>query len=68
MLKRLLVLDIPRRSLLLTMVSLAQPTWAHWIQREQGLHFGHLTASALGGEVFQVIVGLLANHRTTPTV
>lgn len=64
-LKRLQTLDTPRRCLLLTMASLAQPHLALWLQREHQLTFGHLTASALGGEVFQVIAGLLANHRST---
>jgi hypothetical protein len=62
-LKRLNELDIPRRALLLTMVSLGLPHSGHWITREHGLHFGHLAACRLDGEVFQVLVGLLANYR-----
>lgn len=60
--KRLNSLDTPRRVLLLTMACLAEPQWADWLQREQGLHFGDLVHHQLGTEVFQVLVGILANH------
>ena len=62
LLKRLRGLDAPRRSLLLSMACLTNPKSAHWLQREQGMHFGDLTANQLGSDVFQVLVGLLANH------
>lgn len=63
--KRLNALDTPRRALLLTMVCLAEPAWADWLSAEHGLHFGHLAACRLDTEVFQVVVGLLANYRDT---
>jgi len=63
--KRLNALDTPRRVLLLTMVCLAEPKWADWLSAEQGLNFGHLAACRLDTEVFQVVVGLLANYRDT---
>lgn len=58
--KRLHSLDEPRRALLLTMACLVNPSSAHWLQREHGLHFGQLSAGLLDGEVFPVLVGLLA--------
>ncbi|MCY1382417.1 hypothetical protein D9M69_704390 [compost metagenome] len=61
LLKQLRSLDDSRRALLLTMACLANPDRADWLQREQGLHFGQLTAADLGTDVFQVLVGLLAN-------
>ena len=64
-LKALNGLDIPRRALLLTMACLANPGWATWLQREKGLHYGHLTAAHLGDQIFQVVVGLLASHGAT---
>ena len=68
LMKTLNRLDIPRKALLLTMVCLANPGWATWLQREHGLHFGHLSAAYLGDEIFQVVIGLLANHpETTPS-
>lgn len=62
LLKRLQTLDAPRRALLLTMACMANPTRADWLQGEVGLHFGQLTATDLGAEVFQVLVGLLATY------
>lgn len=67
LLKRLQALDSPRRALLLTMACLANPQRADWLQAEVGLHFGQLTATDLGTEVFQVLVGLLATFHTTPS-
>lgn len=64
-LKHLNSLDIPRRVLLLTMACLANPGWATWLQREKGLHYGHLNAAHLGDQIFQVVVGLLASHSAT---
>ncbi len=37
-----------------------------WLHQEAGLEFGQLAACRLGHDVFQVMVGLLANHRETP--
>lgn len=65
LLKRLRALEAPQRCLLLAMACLTNPKSAHWLQREHGLHFGHLAASHLDTEVFQVLVGLLANHDGT---
>lgn len=65
LLKRLATLGLPRRCLLLTMACLANPQSAHWLQREQGLHFGQLSDAALEHDVFQVLVGMLANVPTT---
>lgn len=62
LLKRLQILDHPRRTLLLAMACLANPTRAAWLQAEAGLQFGQLTAADLGAEVFQVLVGLLATY------
>lgn len=67
LLKALHVLDVQRRSLLLTMACLANPGWATWLQREFGLHYGHLGAAHLGDEIFTVVVGLLASYRDTPS-
>ncbi|MDG9784355.1 hypothetical protein [Metapseudomonas otitidis] len=67
LLKRLQALDTPRRALLLTMACLANPQRAEWLQAEVGLHVGQLTATDLGAEVFQVLVGLLATFHTTPS-
>jgi len=61
--KRLNALGTPHRALLLTMVCLADPQWAEWLSAEQGLHFGHLAACRLDADVFQIVVGLLANYR-----
>lgn len=66
LLKQLHSLEGPRRALLLAMACLAQPGIADWLQREQGLNFGQLTAADLGPEVFQVLVGLLATFHTHP--
>ncbi|MCU9047982.1 hypothetical protein OE470_06755 [Pseudomonas aeruginosa] len=63
LLKALHALDVPRRTLLLTMVCLANPGFATWMQREHGLHYGHMNACHLGSEIFQIVVGLLANHQ-----
>lgn len=63
LLKRLQALDTPRRALLLTMACLANPQRADWLQAEVGLHVGQLTATDLGAEVFQVLVGLLATFQ-----
>jgi len=63
LLKALHALDVPRRALLLTMVCLANPGFATWLQREHGLHYGHLNAGHLGSEIFQIVVGLLANQQ-----
>ncbi|HBO5298364.1 TPA: hypothetical protein L4W52_000372 [Pseudomonas aeruginosa] len=67
LLKRLQVLDSPRRALLLTMACLANPQRAAWLQAEVGLHVGQLTATDLGAEVFQVLVGLLATFHPAPS-
>lgn len=67
LLKSLQVLDSPRRALLLTMACLANPQRADWLQAEVGLHFGQLTSTDLGTDVFQVLVGLLATFHTNPT-
>lgn len=67
LLKRLQTLDTPRRALLLTMACIANPQRADWLQGEVGLHFGQLTATDLGTDVFQVLVGLLATFHTTPS-
>ncbi len=64
LLKRLQEMDTPRRALLLAMACLANPHAADWLQREQGMHFGQLTATDLGTDVFQVLVGLLATFPT----
>lgn len=65
LLKHLRSLDTSRRCLLLAMACLTNPKSAHWLQREQGLHFGDLAAHQLSTEVFQVLVGLLANYDDT---
>lgn len=62
LLKTLHALDVPRRTLLLTMICLGNPGFATWLQREHGLHYGHLNACHLGNEIFQIVVGLLANY------
>lgn len=62
LLKTLNSLDLPRRALLLTMVSLERPEQAHWITRELGLHYGHLSACQLGDEVFAATFDLLRAH------
>jgi len=67
LLKRLHALNPARRALLLAMACLANPPQAQWLQHEQDLHFGQLTAADLGPEVFQVLVGLLATFHTTPS-
>lgn len=67
LLKRLQALDTPRRALLLTMACLANPQRAEWLQAEVGLHVGQLTATDLGAEVFQVLVGLLATFHPAPS-
>ncbi|WP_296231496.1 hypothetical protein [uncultured Pseudomonas sp.] len=67
LLKQLQILDSPRRALLLAMACLANPHRADWLQAEVGLHFGQLTATDLGAEVFQVLVGLLATFHTNPS-
>ncbi|MGK4311677.1 hypothetical protein ACSMFX_26295 [Pseudomonas mosselii] len=67
LLKRLQALDTPRRALLLTMACLANPQRADWLQAEVGLHVGQLTATDLGAEVFQVLVGLLATFHPAPS-
>lgn len=67
LLKRLHALDASPRALLLAMACLANPTRADWLQAEVGLHFGQLTATDLGPEVFQVLVGLLATFHTNPS-
>lgn len=66
LLKALNTLDVPRRALLLVMICLQVPSTATWLHREHGLHFGHLNAHDLGNEIFQIVVGLLANHCATP--
>lgn len=66
LLKTLHALDVPRRTLLLTMICLGNPGFATWLQREHGLHYGHMNACHLGSEIFQIVVGLLANYRETP--
>jgi len=62
LLKTLNSLDLPRRALLLTMVSLERPEQAHWITRELGLHYGHLSAGQLGDDVFAATFDLLRTH------
>lgn len=64
LLKRLQELDTPRRALLLAMACMANPHNAGWLQAEQGMHFGQLTATDLGDDVFQVLVGLMATFST----
>ncbi|HBO2066917.1 TPA: hypothetical protein L4G57_000550 [Pseudomonas aeruginosa] len=66
MLKALHALDEPRQALLLTMLGLAGFKRSAWLHQEAGLEFGQLAACRLGHDVFQVMVGLLANHRETP--
>ncbi|HCF4327091.1 hypothetical protein I5K02_18935 [Pseudomonas aeruginosa] len=66
MLKALHALDEPRQALLLTMLGLAGFKRSAWLSQEAGLEFGQLAACRLGHDVFQVMVGLLANHRETP--
>lgn len=67
LLKRLHALDAAPRALLLTMACLANPGRADWLQAEVGLHVGQLTATDLGAEVFQVLVGLLATFHPAPS-
>lgn len=62
LLKTLNSLDLPRRALLLTMISLERPEQAHWITRELGMHYGHLSARQLGDEVFAATFDLLRTH------
>ncbi|MCF6756152.1 hypothetical protein L3X14_06045 [Pseudomonas balearica] len=62
LLKTLNSLDLPRRALLLTMVSLERPEQVHWITRELGMHYGHLTARQMGDEVFAATFDLLRTH------
>lgn len=62
LLKTLNGLDLPRRALLLTMISLDRPEQAHWITRELGMHYGHLTARQMGDEAFTVTIDLLRTH------
>ncbi|WP_273646849.1 hypothetical protein, partial [Pseudomonas aeruginosa] len=59
-------LDEPHQALLLTMLSLAGFKRSAWLHQEAGLEFGQLAACRLGNDVFQILVGLLANHRETP--
>lgn len=60
-------MDTSRQVLLLTMLSLAGFKRSAWLSQEVGLEFGQLAACRLGNEVFQVVVGLLAHHRETPS-
>ncbi len=62
LLKTLHNLDLPRRALLLTMISLERPEQVHWITRELGLHYGHLSAGQLGDDVFAATFDLLRTH------
>jgi len=62
LLKTLNSLDLPRRALLLTMISLDRPEQAHWITRELGMHYGHLSAAQMGAELFGAAFDLLNNH------
>ncbi|MBB61137.1 hypothetical protein [Stutzerimonas balearica] len=62
LLKTLNSLDLPRRALLLTMISLERPEQVHWITRELGMHYGHLSARQLGDEVFAATFDLLRTH------
>ncbi len=62
LLKTLNSLDLPRRALLLTMISLERPEQAHWITRELGMHYGHLSARQLGDEIFAATFDLLRTH------
>lgn len=62
LLKTLNSLDLPRRALLLTMISLERPEQVHWITRELGMHYGHLTAHQMGDEVFAITFDLLRTH------
>ncbi|ELN3927367.1 TPA: hypothetical protein L6A17_11970 [Pseudomonas aeruginosa] len=67
LLKAFRTLDTSRQVLLLTMLSLAGFKRSAWLSQEVGLEFGQLAACRLGNEVFQVVVGLLAHHRETPS-
>ncbi len=62
LLKTLNSLDLPHRALLLTMISLERPEQTHWITRELGMHYGHLTAHQMGDEVFAITFDLLRTH------
>jgi len=62
LLKTLNSLDLPRRALLLAMISLERPEQAHWITRELGMHYGHLSAGVLGDDVFAATFDLLRTH------
>ncbi len=66
--KRLHSLDTPRRALLLAMACLVNPDSAQWLQREHGLHFGQLAAGQLDGNVFPVLIGLLATFPTIESI
>lgn len=54
--------DAQLGALLLTMISLERPEQAHWITRELGMHYGHLSARQLGDEVFAATFDLLRTH------